>query len=131
MIKLAFTYTALVLIIPIVLVWKVRVSWKRKVALASTLCLTVVMIIITIARMAGFTYKHKQLALPVSAATIQLDPTSVATIFTWPHRDQTCFHDNVPVSQLPLRAVIQFYNLRGACLLVPVPTVEMEQGTRQ
>ncbi|CAI6340010.1 unnamed protein product [Periconia digitata] len=48
-----------ILVIPIVLIWKIRISWKQKIALSFTLCLTVVMIAITITRITGLQWKGK------------------------------------------------------------------------
>lgn len=42
-----------VLVIPIILIWKIRAKWGQKIALSLTLCLTMVMIVITIVRMVG------------------------------------------------------------------------------
>jgi hypothetical protein len=48
-----------VLVITVILIWKIRINWKQKVALAFTLCLTIVMVIITIARIARLKWKDK------------------------------------------------------------------------
>ncbi|KAJ4347927.1 uncharacterized protein N0V89_009299 [Didymosphaeria variabile] len=48
-----------ILVIPVVLIWKIRITWKQKLALAFTLCLTIVMVIITIARIAGLKWRGK------------------------------------------------------------------------
>ncbi|KAK2853312.1 hypothetical protein FQN49_005192 [Arthroderma sp. PD_2] len=48
---------ALILYIPVRLIWTVRVRWTQKVALALSLCLTVLMTIVTIIRGAGVYYK--------------------------------------------------------------------------
>lgn len=45
--------------IPIVLIWKIRINWTQKIALVSTLCLTIVMVILTIVRIAGLTWRGK------------------------------------------------------------------------
>ncbi|KAF1839161.1 hypothetical protein BDW02DRAFT_643996 [Decorospora gaudefroyi] len=44
---------ALILAIPICVIWTIKVQWTQKVALMSSLCLTVFMMITTIARVAG------------------------------------------------------------------------------
>lgn len=43
----------LVLYIPVYLIWKVQISWTQKVALAFSLCLTILMIILTVIRVTG------------------------------------------------------------------------------
>ncbi|KAF2109416.1 hypothetical protein BDV96DRAFT_651854 [Lophiotrema nucula] len=48
-----------ILVIPILLIWKIRINWTQKAALALTLCLTIIMVIITIARIAGLKWKGK------------------------------------------------------------------------
>ncbi|KAL1601605.1 hypothetical protein SLS60_006520 [Paraconiothyrium brasiliense] len=48
-----------ILVIPIVLIWKIRITFTQKLALAFTLCLTIVMVIITIARIAGLKWRGK------------------------------------------------------------------------
>jgi hypothetical protein len=50
---------SVVLVIPVVLIWKIRISWTQKVALVLTLCLTIVMVIITIARIVGLIWRGK------------------------------------------------------------------------
>ena len=42
-----------VLIIPFHLIWRIKVQWSQKLALASTLCLTILTIVCTIVRVAG------------------------------------------------------------------------------
>jgi hypothetical protein len=42
-----------VLVIPAILIWKIRATWGQKIALTLTLCLTIVMIVITIMRIVG------------------------------------------------------------------------------
>ena len=42
-----------VLIIPFHLIWRIKVQWSQKLALASTLCLTILTIVCTIIRVAG------------------------------------------------------------------------------
>ena len=42
-----------VLIIPFHLIWRIKVQWSQKLALASTLCLTILTIMCTITRVAG------------------------------------------------------------------------------
>lgn len=45
------TYVALVLVIPIHLLWHIQINPRQKIILGATLCLSIVMIIITIVRM--------------------------------------------------------------------------------
>ncbi|USP76826.1 uncharacterized protein yc1106_04100 [Curvularia clavata] len=47
---------ALILAIPICVIWKIKVQWSQKVALTSSLCLTVFMMVTTVARLAGLIY---------------------------------------------------------------------------
>ncbi|KAF2726487.1 hypothetical protein EJ04DRAFT_453258, partial [Polyplosphaeria fusca] len=49
----------LILVIPVILIWKIRITWTQKIALSLTLCLTIVMVIITVARIAGLQWKGK------------------------------------------------------------------------
>ncbi|EMD68471.1 hypothetical protein GGP41_003316 [Bipolaris sorokiniana] len=44
---------AMILAIPICIIWQIKVQWTQKVALASSLCLTVIMMATTVARLAG------------------------------------------------------------------------------
>lgn len=48
-----------VLAIPVILIWKIRVGWSQKVALAFSLCLTIVVVILTIIRIAGLRFLGK------------------------------------------------------------------------
>jgi hypothetical protein len=48
-----------VLVIPVILIWQIRVTWTQKLALSFTLCLTIVMVIITVARIAGLKWRGK------------------------------------------------------------------------
>lgn len=57
LIEKANKYT--VLVIPLILIWQIRIRWTQKIALVLTLCLTVVMIGITIARIVGLTWEGK------------------------------------------------------------------------
>jgi hypothetical protein len=41
------------MLIPIRLIWQIRIRWTQKVALAFSLCLTIVVIILTIVRAVG------------------------------------------------------------------------------
>lgn len=45
--------------IPVILIWKIRIQWTQKIALSLTLCLTIVIIAITIARIVGLQWKGK------------------------------------------------------------------------
>ncbi|KAF2710376.1 hypothetical protein K504DRAFT_476355 [Pleomassaria siparia CBS 279.74] len=46
----------LILVMPIAVIWQIRVQWSQKVALMASLCLTIFMMISTIARVAGLIY---------------------------------------------------------------------------
>ncbi|KAL8913491.1 MAG: hypothetical protein Q9171_001679 [Xanthocarpia ochracea] len=46
----------LILFIPIKLIWKVQIKWTQKVPLALSLCLTGIMILVTITRIAGIKF---------------------------------------------------------------------------
>ncbi|KAA8642706.1 hypothetical protein EYZ11_011884 [Aspergillus tanneri] len=46
----------LILVIPIGLIWKIRVQWTQKLALMSSLCLTFVLVALSITRVAGLEY---------------------------------------------------------------------------
>lgn len=48
-----------VLAIPIVLIYEIRVHWTQKLALAFSLCLTVIMAIITVMRIVGLRWRGK------------------------------------------------------------------------
>ena len=48
-----------VLVIPVILIWKIRVHWTQKMALGFTLCLTTILIAITITRIIGLQWKSK------------------------------------------------------------------------
>ncbi|KAL8883856.1 MAG: hypothetical protein Q9192_006980 [Flavoplaca navasiana] len=50
----------LILFIPIKLIWKVQIKWTQKVPLVLSLCLTGIMILVTITRIAGI-YFHGQI----------------------------------------------------------------------
>ncbi|KAL8877830.1 MAG: hypothetical protein Q9198_004230 [Flavoplaca austrocitrina] len=50
----------LILLIPIKLIWKVQIKWTQKVPLVLSLCLTGIMILVTITRIAGI-YFHGQI----------------------------------------------------------------------
>ncbi|EDU46727.1 conserved hypothetical protein [Pyrenophora tritici-repentis Pt-1C-BFP] len=47
-----------VLAIPICVIWKIKVQWSQKVALMSSLCLTVFMMATTVTRLAGLIYNE-------------------------------------------------------------------------
>ena len=49
----------LVLMIPIYLIWRVKVKARQKLELATFLCLSIVMIILAIVRTAGLRYNNK------------------------------------------------------------------------
>jgi hypothetical protein len=51
--------SCVVLVIPFILIWQIRVRWTQKIALVCTLCLTIVMIAITIARAAGVKWEGR------------------------------------------------------------------------
>lgn len=59
LLKPFITNDCVVLVIPVVLLWKIRINWMQKVGLAFTLCLTVIMVIITITRISGLKWKDK------------------------------------------------------------------------
>lgn len=46
-----------VLVIPVGLIWKIRVDWTQKIALGSSLCLTFVLVAASITRVAGLKYQ--------------------------------------------------------------------------
>lgn len=46
----------LVLAIPVNIIWKIRVRWTQRIVLAMSLCLTVVMIVLSIVRVSGLLY---------------------------------------------------------------------------
>lgn len=48
--------------IPIGLIWKIRVDWTQKLALGSSLCLTFVLVALSITRVAGLKY-HREVDL--------------------------------------------------------------------
>ncbi|KAM7193862.1 hypothetical protein V8F33_007548 [Rhypophila sp. PSN 637] len=48
-----------ILVIPVILIWKIRIRWTQKIALSLTLCLTIVIIAITVARIIGLQWKGK------------------------------------------------------------------------
>lgn len=48
--------------IPVGLIWKIRVDWTQKLALGSSLCLTFVLVALSITRVAGLKY-HKEVDL--------------------------------------------------------------------
>lgn len=48
-----------VLAIPIILIWQIRVHWTQKLALAFSLCLTLIMVIITAMRIVGLRWRGK------------------------------------------------------------------------
>ncbi|KAJ5630852.1 uncharacterized protein N7484_010952 [Penicillium longicatenatum] len=52
----------LILVIPVGLIWKIRVDWTQKLALGSSLCLTFVLVALSITRVAGLKY-HKEVDL--------------------------------------------------------------------
>lgn len=52
-----------VLIIPCILIWQIRVSWTQKIALAFTLCLTIVVVILTVIRITGLSNQGKANAI--------------------------------------------------------------------
>ena len=51
------TSDLLVLSLPVIILWKVRISVRQKIGLACSLCLSCVMIIVTIVRVAGMRYR--------------------------------------------------------------------------
>lgn len=50
-----------VLIIPIHIIWKIKVHTRQKIGLATSLCLTIVIIVMTVIRAAGFMTPENQL----------------------------------------------------------------------
>ncbi|KAK4225248.1 hypothetical protein QBC38DRAFT_483440 [Podospora fimiseda] len=48
-----------ILVIPCILIYQIRVRLTQKIALGFTLCLTIVMVILTVVRIAGLQYKGK------------------------------------------------------------------------
>ncbi|PVH95106.1 hypothetical protein DM02DRAFT_571731 [Periconia macrospinosa] len=48
-----------ILVIPVILIWQIRVRWTQKIAISLTLCLTVIMVAVTITRIAGLKWKGK------------------------------------------------------------------------
>ena len=46
-----------VLYIPVRLIWKIQIKWTQKLALTVSLCLTVLMIVLTITRVSGLKFK--------------------------------------------------------------------------
>ncbi|KAF2786088.1 hypothetical protein K505DRAFT_368529 [Melanomma pulvis-pyrius CBS 109.77] len=48
-----------ILVIPVTLIWQIRIHWTQKLALVFTLCLTFIMIGITISRIAGLKWKDR------------------------------------------------------------------------
>ncbi|KAJ6006251.1 hypothetical protein N7451_004195 [Penicillium sp. IBT 35674x] len=52
----------LILVIPVGLIWEIRVDWTQKLALGSSLCLTFVLVALSITRVAGLKY-HKEVDL--------------------------------------------------------------------
>ena len=46
-----------VLYIPVRLIWKVHIKWTQKLALTVSLCLTVVLVVLTITRVSGLQFK--------------------------------------------------------------------------
>ncbi|KAE8825672.1 hypothetical protein HRS9139_08782 [Pyrenophora teres f. teres] len=48
----------LILAIPICVIWKIKVQWSQKIALMSSLCLTVFMMATTVTRLAGLIYNE-------------------------------------------------------------------------
>lgn len=47
-----------VLVIPIRLIWQIRVGWEKKVTLSFCFCLTIIIIIVSIVRASGIVYKE-------------------------------------------------------------------------
>ncbi|KAK4168393.1 hypothetical protein QBC43DRAFT_310179 [Cladorrhinum sp. PSN259] len=48
-----------ILVIPCVLIWQIRVRFTQKLALGFTLCLTIIMIVITVVRITGLRWRGK------------------------------------------------------------------------
>lgn len=73
------TTDALVVSIPIVLLWRVRINFRQKIGLGILLCLSLVMAIIAIARMSGINLTSKDVDI-VWLAFWQQQECSVAVI---------------------------------------------------
>lgn len=73
------TTDALVVSIPIVLLWRVRINFRQKIGLGILLCLSLVMAIIAIARMSGINLTSKNVDI-VWLAFWQQQECSVAVI---------------------------------------------------
>lgn len=73
------TTDALVVSIPIVLLWRVRINFRQKIGLGILLCLSLVMAIIAIARMSGINLTYKDVDI-VWLAFWQQQECSVAVI---------------------------------------------------
>ena len=73
------TTDALVVSIPIVLLWRVRINFRQKIGLGTLLCLSLVMAIIAIARMSGINLTSKNVDI-VWLAFWQQQECSVAVI---------------------------------------------------
>jgi hypothetical protein len=47
-----------VLILPIYIIWQVRLSWRKKLVLSASLCLTIFVIVATVVRMGGLAHEN-------------------------------------------------------------------------
>ncbi|KAK3387420.1 hypothetical protein B0H63DRAFT_156993 [Podospora didyma] len=88
----------LILVIPVILLYKIRIRFTQKIALGLTLCLTIVMIAISIARIAGLVWKDKldtvwETFTVIIAAEIGLTLVSI-TAFRALYISQTKRHHN-------------------------------------
>ncbi|KAF2233027.1 hypothetical protein EV356DRAFT_449217, partial [Viridothelium virens] len=70
----------MILIIPAYLIWRIRIRWTQKVALACSLCLTIVTIVFTVVRAVGMQYHGKLDAIWVNFW--QLTAAEVGIILT-------------------------------------------------
>ena len=73
-----------VVCIPVYLIWTIQTRWTQKIALTCSLCLTSVMIIVTIIRVSGIQYHGKinaawEILWQILAAEISLILTAVSS----------------------------------------------------
>ena len=101
-----------VLYIPMRLIWKIQIKWTQKLALTVSLCLTVLMVVLTITRISGLTFDGNfdtiwETYWLILAAEVGIVLTSVAAFRAFFVYRSNRNHDR---AMQPPRASMQWYH---------------------